>query len=101
VPADLALIAETWEALRPRLAEEHCPGCECLQGALTELRLSLEELPGSADRDALLARITGARERSLHGCLDCRPCPPADILVAFYREQARREAAGCCGSGAT
>ena len=101
MPVDLELIAQTWEALRPRLAEENCPGCECLQGALTELRLSLEELPGSAGRDALLARIAAAREHSPHGCLGCQPCPPGDMLVAFYREQARREAAGCGGSGGT
>ena len=46
--ANLRLIETTWNAILPRLREEKCAGCECLQGALMEIRLALEELPAES-----------------------------------------------------
>jgi hypothetical protein len=98
--ADLSLITKTWQTLGPALAEDKCAGCECLQGALVELKLALEELSAEADRTSLLARVeTALRRGEPHACLGCQPCNPGDILANFYREQQAHEtipAQACC-----
>ena len=98
--ADLTLIDTTWNALQPRVREEQCSTCECLQGALIELKLALEELPADAEQTALLAEVEASLLRGKpHACLGCQPCNPGDILANFYREQQAREAAPqatCC-----
>ena len=55
--AKLPLIETTWNALQPCVHEEKCSACECLQGVLMELRLSLEELPACPVQEQLLAAI--------------------------------------------
>jgi hypothetical protein len=90
--SDLALIAKTLGSLGPALAEDQCAGCECLQGALVELKLALEELPGDAHHAELLARVETALGRGeRHACLGCEPCNPGNILAEYYREQQTRE----------
>ncbi|HTU03295.1 MAG TPA: hypothetical protein VMG58_15810 [Candidatus Sulfotelmatobacter sp.] len=96
VETELQRVRRFWAALQPALAQEQCRSCECLQGALVELRLALEELPDGPERDPLLDSIQAARgSDGLHGCLECTPCDPGDLLAAFYRAQA----AGRCGCG--
>ena len=100
--ANLQLIEDTWNALRPFVHEEKCSACECLQGALVELRLSLEELSASPAQEQLLAAIGKAMQVDApHACLGCEPCNPGDILADFYREQQERTAAAqsCCDAG--
>jgi len=97
--ADLPRIRDTWHALHPFLEEEKCVACECLQGALVELRLALEELPPDPAQTELLALVETATCREPHGCLGCEPCHPADILATFYREQQAREVAAACACG--
>jgi hypothetical protein len=98
--ADLALIEKTWQSLQPALAEEKCVGCECLAGALVELRVALEELPADANQAEKLAQVAVALNRGeRHACLGCQPCNPGDILAAFYRAQQAQETApqpACC-----
>ena len=100
--ADLPLIATTWEALLPFVAEEKCSACECLQGALVELRLSLEELPASPERAQLLMGIGEAMQVATpHACLGCEPCNPGNILATFYRTPQEQATAAqpCCDAG--
>jgi hypothetical protein len=100
MPADLALIGKTWQSLQPALAEEKCAGCECLAGALVELRLTLEELPTDPEQTEMLAQVSGAFSRGeRHACLGCQPCNPGDILANFYRDRQAQETApqtACC-----
>jgi hypothetical protein len=92
MPSDLALIAKTLHSLSPALADDKCAGCECLQGALVELKLALEELPGDTHRAELLAQVETALGRGeRHACLGCEPCNPGNILAGYYREQQARE----------
>lgn len=97
--ADLPLVAATWHALQPLVGEEKCSDCECLQGALVELRLTLDELPETPERARLLSDIGAAMQvRAAHGCLGCQPCNPGDILADFYRQQQALASAAqpCC-----
>jgi hypothetical protein len=94
MPADLALIAQTWRNLKPFTAEEKCATCECLQGALVELRMALEDLPATADAGGLPVLIqTALSKGEPHACEGCQPCNPGDILANYFRELKRREAA--------
>ncbi len=100
--ARVPLIATTWKALEPFTREEKCSACECLQGALVELRLSLEELSADPEREQLLAAIARAMQvGTAHVCLGCEPCNPGDILADFYRQQQAQAAAAqpCCDAG--
>jgi hypothetical protein len=98
--ADLQLVTDTWNALHSFVREEKCAACECLQGALMELRLCLEELPADPEQGRLLAEIGKAMQVGPpHECLGCQPCNPGDILAIYYREQQAREAPpqiACC-----
>jgi hypothetical protein len=95
--ADLQLVGDTLSALQPFAQQEKCASCECLQGALVELRMALEELPESAERERLLSAVTQAMQiQSPHGCLGCEPCTPADTLAAYYREQQAQELPSPC-----
>lgn len=95
--SDLRLIGETWNALQPFVREQKCAGCECLQGALMELSLGLEDLTPGDERQQLLAAITGAMAvQDRHGCLGCEPCKPGDTLAAYYREQQVQEVPSSC-----
>ncbi len=98
--ANLRLIETTWNAILPCLREEKCSRCECLQGALMEIRLTLEDLPRSADQERLLSEVRHAMNvRSPHACLGCEPCNPGNILADFYRAQQAAEVAtptACC-----
>jgi len=102
MPADLPLIAKTLDALRPAIADDKCAGCECLQGAVVELRMALEDLPTDARQAELLAQVEAASRRGeRHACLGCQPCNPGDILARYYLERQAREAAthsACCDS---
>jgi hypothetical protein len=100
--ADRRLIETTWNALQPFVREEKCGACECLQGALMELRLSLEELPAGPEQEQFLAAIGKAMQVGApHECLGCQPCNPGDILANFYREQQAQATAAqpCCDAG--
>lgn len=99
--ASFELITKTWTALQPALGEEKCASCECLQGALVELKLTLDELPASTEQETLLAAVDQAmRVREPHACLGCEPCNPGTILADFYRAQQAAEAAQpCCDAG--
>jgi len=95
--ADLQLVGDTLSALRPFAQQEKCASCECLQGALVELRMALEELPEGAERERFLSAVTQAMQiQNPHGCLGCEPCTPADTLVAYYREQQAQELLSPC-----
>jgi len=98
--ANLRLIETTWNAILPCLREEKCSGCECLQGALMEMRLALEDLSATAAQDRLLSAVRDAMNvRSPHACLGCEPCTPGNILADFYRAQQAAEVAtptACC-----
>jgi hypothetical protein len=94
---DLQLVGDTLSALQPFAQQEKCAPCECLQAALVELRMALEELPEGAERERLLSAVTQAMQiQSPHGCLGCKPCPPGDTLVAYYREQQAQEIPSPC-----
>jgi hypothetical protein len=83
-------IADAWPKLQPFVAEAKCAGCECLQGALIELRLALDDLPVGPEGEALRRPIAAAMQPSdRHSCLGCEPCPPSAQLAEFHREQAR------------
>lgn len=100
--ADLPLVAATWHALQPLVDDEKCSACECLQGALVELKLALEELPDGPERARLLSDVgTAMQVRPTHGCLGCQPCNPGDILAEFYRHQQAQASAAqpCCDAG--
>ncbi|MCX5735327.1 MAG: hypothetical protein NTW68_13505 [candidate division NC10 bacterium] len=95
--ADLQLVGDTLSALQPFAQQEKCASCECLQGALVELRMALEELPEDAERERLLFAVTQAMQiQSPHGCLGCEPCAPADTLATYYREQQAQEIPSPC-----
>lgn len=100
--ADLPLVAATWDALQPLVADEKCSGCECLQGALVELKLALEELREGPERARLLSGIGKAMQLGApHACPGCQPCNPGNILADFYRQQQAQAAAAqpCCDAG--
>ncbi len=100
MPTDLDLITKTWHTLRPFTAQEKCATCECLQGALVELQMALEDLPPTADPGGLPTLIQAALSKGEpHACQGCQPCNPADTLASFYRERQRREAAAACACG--
>jgi Pyruvate/2-oxoacid:ferredoxin oxidoreductase delta subunit len=95
--AERRLIGDTWNLLQPFVREQKCVGCECLQGALTELCLGLEDLAPGDERQRLLSAITGAMAvQDRHGCLGCEPCTPGNTLAAYYREQQARELLSPC-----
>ena len=90
--AERRLIGDTWNLLQPFVREQKCVGCECLQSALMELCLGLEDLAPGDERQRLLSAITGAMAvQDRHGCLGCEPCTTGDILVAYYRQQQAQE----------
>jgi hypothetical protein len=100
--ADLPLVAATWNALQPLVGEEKCSACECLQGALVELKLTLEELPEAAEQVQLLSSVEKAMQVGApHACLGCEPCNPGNILADFYRQQQAQASAAqpCCDAG--
>jgi hypothetical protein len=80
----------------------HGASCECLQGALAELRLALDDLPEGREQQRLLASVAQATTaQSPHGCLGCDPCNPSDIPASFYRARqacAAASPAACCGA---
>jgi hypothetical protein len=95
--ADLQLVGDTLSALQPFAQQEKCASCECLQGALVELRMTLEELPEGAEQERLLSAVTQAMQiQSPHACLGCEPCTPGDTLAAYYREQQAQELPSPC-----
>lgn len=55
---------------------EKCRACECLQGALVQLKKDRPELGGEID-----SLLVSAHE--MHRCLGCKPCPPADVWVDY------------------
>jgi hypothetical protein len=96
------LVAATWDALQPLVGDEKCSGCECLQGALVELKLTLEELPDGPEQARLLSGIGKAMQLGApHACLGCQPCNPGNILADSYRQQQAQAAAAqpCCDAG--
>lgn len=100
--ADLPLVETTWKALQPFVGEEKCSTCECLQGALVELRFSLEDLPASPAQEQLLLAVGEAmRVGAPHACLGCAPCNPGNILADFYRQQQAQASVAqlCCDGG--
>lgn len=97
--ANLPLIAKTWNALQPLVRDEKCGACECLQGALMELKLALEDVPEGSEQERLLSNIGRAMQvGTSHACLGCEPCNPGNILADFYRELQAQTAAAhpCC-----
>ena len=91
------LVGDTLSALQPFAQQEKCASCECLQAALVEIRMGLDELPEGAERERLLSAVTQAMQiQSPHGCLGCEPCTPGDTLVAYYREQQAQEIPSPC-----
>ncbi len=100
MPTHRHLIVDTWHKLAPCVEDENCAGCECLQGALVELRLALDDLPSDRERDDLVDAIAAAMQPSeRHSCRGCDPCSPSALLAEYYREQARQAAdSACCPS---
>ena len=100
--AHLQLIGDTLSALQPFVREEKCASCECLQGALVELRLALEDLPHDAEQERLLSAVGLAMSvQDRHACLGCEPCSPGNLLAAYYRgQQALQQPTACaCEDG--
>lgn len=55
-----------------------CRECECLNGALTQLKI---DLPGlSKELDRIISR-------KVHGCIGCAPCAPADVWERYLKEK--------------
>lgn len=97
---DVRVIAEAWDTLQPFLPLDKCVGCECIQAALTELVMTLEALPAGPEQERLLSAIRGALDlESLHACLGCEPCEPADVLIQFYKAQDAAATADRCVCG--
>lgn len=65
------------EALEEFLKIEKCRDCECLQGALMQLRIDVPQLKAGIDR-----LLSG----NLHKCPGCKPCPPADLWERYLKE---------------
>ncbi len=100
MPDDLDLITKTWHVLRPFAAQEKCATCECLQGALVELQMAIEDLPPTVDPGGLPTLLQSALSKGEpHACHGCQPCNPGDTLADFYRERQRRQAAAACACG--
>lgn len=59
---------------------EKCMGCECLQGALIQLKRDRPEW--GKEIDSLLLPT-----HEMHKCLGCDPCPPADIWATYLKEK--------------
>jgi hypothetical protein len=57
--------------------EDKCRECECLQGALVQLRLDFPELMKEAEK------FTTTR---FHKCLGCTPCPPSEVWAEYLKE---------------
>ncbi|MFQ6076444.1 MAG: hypothetical protein ACE5Z5_09980 [Candidatus Bathyarchaeia archaeon] len=62
-----------------------CRDCECLQGFILRLRLDAK----SEDVKKKLEELLSPRE-SVHSCLGCTPCPPAEAFSEYMRERKRR-----------
>lgn len=60
------------------LEVEKCIECECLQGALVQLKLDWPELAEEVDR--LISK-------EFHSCLGCEPCPPAELWTEYLKEK--------------
>jgi hypothetical protein len=75
--------------------QDVCWLCECMQGFLMQLQLD-----GDQEAAAFTRSLT-VPSASLHGCLGCDPCPPADEYAEYIRgKQATLEEDGCgecCG----
>lgn len=69
---------EHLDRLSEYMETEKCRECECLQGAFAQLRTDWPEL--GEDIDELVTE-------KVHSCLDCDPCPPADIWEEYLRER--------------
>jgi len=67
----LDLILEYWDG-------ERCRRCECLQGILVQLKLDWPELKGEVDRYI---------SHSVHNCLGCEPCLPANLWISYLKER--------------
>ncbi len=56
---------------------EKCRGCECLQGALTQLGSDFPEMGED------VGRLSTSRT---HECLGCEPCPPANAWAEYLKD---------------
>ncbi len=78
---DRAELKERLAALRGSLPLTECATCECLLGYLTQLEIDAGE--GAA---ALTGTLKDP-EATLHGCLGCDPCPPAEQFADYLSIQ--------------
>ena len=69
------------EKLEQAAELEACWSCECLQGVITQLELD------AAENMRPFLEIYEVRREKLHGCLGCRPCPPADLFSEYCRQR--------------
>jgi hypothetical protein len=69
------------EALVRSLPRDECRSCECFLGLLTQLAIDGRENAGR-----LVAQY-GCKTESVHSCLGCDPCPPADVLAEYLQSR--------------
>ena len=70
--------AKRWlRQLEEAAAREACWSCECVQAFITQLELD------ATDTARLDLEPYEVRREKLHGCLGCRPCPPADLFNSY------------------
>lgn len=60
---------------------DECLSCECFLGYVTRLRMD-----SGADSQDLIAKYQVERN-SMHSCLGCDPCPPADLYAEYDRKR--------------
>lgn len=82
-PEGKPLLLEEARALLDRLEQavvrEACWSCESLQGFIAQL-----ELDASEDVKSLLQTYE-VRPQTLHRCLGCVPCEPAEVFARYAK----------------
>lgn len=66
------------ERLKEFILIEKCRACECLQGALVQLKKDRPEW-----EEEIGSLLVPAYE--MHKCLGCDPCPPAEVWVGYLK----------------
>lgn len=73
---------EYLEKLKQYWEIEKCTHCECLLGALIQLKLDWPEL--KEEMDKLISD-------KMHECLGCETCPPAEAWEEYLKEREEKK----------
>lgn len=82
--SDVREISRLIAELKESAISDACWTCECLHAFLTQLELDREQfLPASA-------RELAVPRSHIHGCLGCKPCPPAELYSEYLTQESRK-----------